>query len=91
MTSNMSKLPAWNGVIYFSDTSAGTSVNTTFSGSTVSTSNEVLPENGATFAKRWHDSRGRKPGVYSGDFNTGGTYNSTNSPKLRYPIGQRHI
>ena len=54
LTSNLNNLPAWNhtgtgGIIYVSDTSAGTAVNATLNGNTVSTTKRGIRfKNGAT-------------------------------------------
>jgi hypothetical protein len=78
MTSNMSKLPAWNGIIYFSDTSAGTAVNTTFNGASVSVSKRgIRLKNGATLPSTGMTVVAENPVYVQGDYNTGGTFNST--------------
>jgi hypothetical protein len=79
LKSNLSQLHSWNhtgtgGIIYVSDTSAGTSVNTTYSGNTVSTTKRgirlkngsSLPSSGMTFIAE-------NPVYIQGDYNTGGT------------------
>jgi hypothetical protein len=69
---DVSKLPSWNGVIYFSDTSAGTSVNTTFNGSTVSTARRgIRLKNGATLPGNL-TFVAENPVYIQGNYNTGG-------------------
>jgi len=66
------KLPSWNGVIYFSDTSAGTSVNTTFSGNTVSTTKRgIRLKNGATLPTNGMTVVAENPVYIQGNYNTG--------------------
>jgi hypothetical protein len=72
-----SKLSSWNGVIYFSDTSAGTSVNSTFNGSNVSTSKRgIRLKNGATLPGNM-TVVAENPVYIQGDYNTGGTFNGS--------------
>ena len=79
LNSNMNNLKSWNhtgsgGIIYVSDTSAGTSVSTTYKGNSVSTSKRgirlknasTLPSGGMTFVAE-------NPVYIWGDYNTGGT------------------
>lgn len=74
LTSNMNKLSPWNGLIYFSDTSAGTSVNTTYSGNSVSTSKRgIRLKNGATLPSGGMTVVAENPVYIQGDYNTGGT------------------
>jgi hypothetical protein len=79
LTSNLNQLQAWNhsgtgGIIYISDTSAGTSVNTTYSGNTVSTSKRgVRLKNGSTLPSGGMTVVAENPVYIQGDYNTGGT------------------
>ena len=73
LTSNMSKLPAWNGVIYFSDTSAGTAVNSSFNGVGVSVSKRgIRLKNGATLPSGGMTVVAENPVYIQGNYNTGG-------------------
>jgi len=75
----LNKIPAWNhtgtgGIIYISDTSAGTSVNTTYSGNTVSTSKRgIRLKNGASLPSGGMTVVAENPVYIQGDYNTGGT------------------
>jgi hypothetical protein len=74
LTSNMNKLSPWNGMIYFSDTSAGTSVNTTYNGNSVSTTRRgIRLKNGATLPSGGMTVVAENPVYIQGDYNTGGT------------------
>ncbi len=79
LTSALNKIPAWNhtgtgGIIYVSDTSAGTSVNTTYSGNTVSTSKRAIRlKNGASLPSGGMTVVAENPVYIQGDYNTGGT------------------
>lgn len=74
IVSGLNKLPAWNGVIYFSDTSAGTSVTTTFGGASVTTSKRgIRLKNGATLPSGGMTVVAENPVYIQGDYNTGGT------------------
>jgi hypothetical protein len=79
LTSNLNQLQAWNhtgtgGIIYISDTSAGTSVSTTYSGNTVSTSKRgVRLKNGSTLPSGGMTVVAENPVYIQGDYNTGGT------------------
>ncbi|MEY2544150.1 MAG: hypothetical protein QOE81_1611, partial [Verrucomicrobiota bacterium] len=79
LTSNLNQLSAWNhtgtgGIIYISDTSAGTSVSTTYGGSTVSTSKRgVRLKNGSTLPSGGMTVVAENPVYIQGDYNTGGT------------------
>ncbi len=79
LTSNLNQLQAWNhtgtgGIIYISDTSAGTSVSTTYSGSTVSSSKRgIRLKNGATLPSVGMTVVAENPVYIQGDYNTGGT------------------
>jgi len=73
INAGISKLPSWNGVIYFSDTSAGTSVTTTFSGNSVSsTKRGIRLKNGATLPTNGLTVVAENPVYIQGDYNTGG-------------------
>lgn len=79
LISNLNQLAAWNhtgtgGIIYVSDTSAGTSVNTTYSGNTVSTSKRgIRLKNGSTLPSGGMTVVAENPVYIQGDYNTGGT------------------
>jgi hypothetical protein len=79
LTSNLNQLQAWNhtgtgGVIYFSDTSAGTSVSTTYNGNSVTTSKRgVRLKNGSTLPSSGLTVIAENPVYIQGDYNTGGT------------------
>lgn len=79
LTSNMNQLKSWNhtgtgGIIYFSDTSAGTSVSTTYSGNTVSSSKRgIRLKNGSTLPSGGMTVVAENPVYIQGDYNTGGT------------------
>ncbi|HWY50584.1 MAG TPA: hypothetical protein VNW72_03795 [Chthoniobacterales bacterium] len=85
ISSNLNKLKSWDhtgtgGIIYISDTSAGTSVSTTYSGNTVTTSKRgirlkngsTLPSDGTT-ATSGMTLVAENPVYIQGDYNTGGT------------------
>lgn len=84
LSSNMNKLNAWNhtgtgGIIYVSDTSAGTSVNTTYNGNTISTSERgIRLKNGSTLPTDYSTSTSgmtfvsENPVYIQGNYNTGG-------------------
>ncbi|MFN2541877.1 MAG: hypothetical protein ABR514_06895 [Chthoniobacterales bacterium] len=70
----LNKLSAWNGIVYISDTSAGTSVSTTFNGSSVTTSKRgIRLKNGATLPTGGLTIVAENPVYIQGDFNTGGS------------------
>lgn len=78
LTSSMSKLPAWNhtgtgGIIYIADTSAGTAVNASLNGNTVSTVKRgIRLKNGATLPSGGMTVVTENPVYIQGDYNTGG-------------------
>jgi hypothetical protein len=79
LTSALNKLPAWNhtgtggGIIYISDTSAGTSINCTLNGNTVSTVKRgIRLKNGATLPSGGMTVVAENPVYIQGDYNTGG-------------------
>jgi len=79
LTSAMNKLPAWNhtgsggGIIYISDTSAGTAINCTLNGNTVSTVKRgIRLKNGATLPSGGMTVVAENPVYIQGDYNTGG-------------------
>ena len=79
ITSNLNKLPSWNhtgtgGIIYISDTSAGTAVNATLNGNTVSTTKRgIRLTNGGTLPSSGMTVVAENPVYIQGDYNTGGT------------------
>jgi hypothetical protein len=78
VTSALNKLPAWNhtgtgGIIYFSDTSAGTSVSVTLNGTTSSTTERgIRLTNGGTLPSSGMTVVAENPVYIQGDYNTGG-------------------
>jgi hypothetical protein len=85
LTSSMSKLPAWNhtgtgGIIYISDTSAGTAVNVTLNSNTSSTVKRgIRLKNGATLPSGGMTVVSENPIYIQGDYNTGGNNPPSNS------------
>jgi hypothetical protein len=81
INSNLNNLTnkSWNhtgtgGIIYISDTSAGTSVTTTYSGTSVSTSKRgIRLKNGSTLPTGGLTVVAENPVYIQGDYNTGGT------------------
>jgi hypothetical protein len=81
LNSNLNNLTnkSWNhtgtgGIIYISDTSAGTSVTTTYSGTSVSTSKRgIRLKNGSTLPTGGLTVVAENPVYIQGDYNTGGT------------------
>ncbi|MEY2485566.1 MAG: hypothetical protein QOH39_1214 [Verrucomicrobiota bacterium] len=72
LTSNMNKLGG-NGIMYFSDTSAGTSVSTTFNGTSVTTAKRgIRLKNGATLPSGGMTFVAENPVYIQGNYNTGG-------------------
>jgi hypothetical protein len=73
LISKLNQLPSWNGVIYFSDTSAGTAVNCTLNGTTVSTTKRgIRLKNGASLPSGGMTVAAENPVYIQGDYNTGG-------------------
>src|ERR1051325_10236694 len=86
LTSAMNKLPAWNhtgtggGIIYISDTSAGTAVSCTLNGNTVSTIKRgIRIKNGSTLPSGGMTVVAENPVYIQGDYNTGGSNPPSNS------------
>jgi hypothetical protein len=79
LTSNLNQLHSWNhtstgGIIYISDTSAGTSVTTTYNGTSVTTSKRgIRLKNGSTLPSSGLSMIAENPVYIQGDYNTGGT------------------
>src|SRR5205823_8037820 len=70
----LNQLGKWNGVMYFSDTSAGTSVSTTYGGNTVSTSKRrIRLKNGSSLPSGGLTVVAENPVYIQGHYNTGGT------------------
>ena len=85
ISSNLNKLKSWDhtgtgGIIYISDTSAGTSVSATYNGNSVTTSKRgIRLKNGSTLPSDGTTSTSgltvvaENPVYIQGDYNTGGT------------------
>jgi hypothetical protein len=73
LTSNMNKISAWNGIIYITDTSAGTSTSVNYNGGPVtSTKRAIRLKNGATLPSTGMTVVSENPVYIWGNYNTGG-------------------